>query len=93
MILRLIVAAILLYLLYRITKRLFLPSGKKVKPLPDVKQGGNKGEELVEDPVCHTYVPLSEAHTLDVEGKTVHFCSMKCLEQYEKQRKNNREEA
>jgi uncharacterized protein len=83
MILRIFITAFILYILYRIAKRLFLPSGKKVKPLPSGKTNGNIGEDLVEDDFCHTYVPLSEAHRLEVEGKVFYFCSKSCLEQYQ----------
>jgi YHS domain-containing protein len=41
-----------------------------------------KGEDLVEDPVCHTYVPISTAFKGVIEGKEVYFCSREC---YEKQ--------
>ncbi len=92
MILRFIIAAILLYLLYRISRRLFLPSGKKAKPLPKDNQGGSIGEELVEDAYCHAYIPLSEAYKLDDAGKGLYFCSKKCLEQYQDQSKAKREE-
>jgi YHS domain-containing protein len=40
------------------------------------------GEELVEDPVCHTYIPISNAIKWETKGKTVYFCSQKCLEKY-----------
>jgi YHS domain-containing protein len=82
MILRIIFAAILMYLLYRICRRLFLPSGKKVKPLPNDRGEGGQGEELVEDPVCHTYLPISQAHEFTDHGRTHYFCSEKCLEQF-----------
>jgi YHS domain-containing protein len=92
MILRFIIAAVLLYFVFRIVKRLLLPSGKKVKPLPGDKNDGTKGEDLVEDPLCHTYVPISEAHKLNLEGKPLYFCSKNCLEQYQIQSKAKREE-
>ena len=91
MILRLFIAAILLYVVIIIAKRLFLPSGKKVNPLPGDKQDKNQGEDLVEDPLCHTYIPMSEAYKLTIEGKILYFCSKKCLEQYQSQSKANRE--
>jgi uncharacterized protein len=92
MILRLFVAAIFFYILYRISKLLFLPSGKKVKPLPSDNTSGNIGEDLVEDSFCHTYVPLSEAHQLEIAGKIVYFCSKNCLEQYQNQSTSKRGE-
>jgi YHS domain-containing protein len=93
MIYRFIFAAILLYLLYRIGRRLFLPAGKKVKPLPGEQDRKKQGEELVEDPVCHTYIPVSEAHTLTADGRALYFCSQKCLEQFKDQVKTKQEES
>lgn len=84
MILRFIIAAILLYLLYRIGRRFFLPAGKKVKPLSRDQQNEGRVEDLVEDPQCHAYVPMGEAFALNRDGKTYYFCSRSCLEQYEK---------
>jgi YHS domain-containing protein len=39
-------------------------------------------DELVKDPVCHTYVVLSRAVTSRADGVTVHFCSRECAERY-----------
>jgi YHS domain-containing protein len=39
-----------------------------------------KVEDLVRDPVCHTYVPRSRALTAVVEGREEHFCSEACRE-------------
>ena len=39
-----------------------------------------KAEDLVRDPVCHTYVPRSRALTAVVEGREEHFCSEACRE-------------
>jgi YHS domain-containing protein len=76
MIFKIALAIILLYLFYRLArtwKRVGGPT--KAKPLVT-------GEDLVEDPFCHTYVPVTHAHKLAIEGKTVYFCSEKCLKQY-----------
>lgn len=93
MILRFIVAAIVFYLLYRISRFLFLPASKKVKPLARETEKSAQGEDLVEDPYCHVYIPISEAHKLDMNGETLYFCSKACLEQFQNQRNVKREEA
>ena len=93
MIIRLLIAAVLLYLAYRIGRRFFLPPGKKVKPLPSEPGGKNGGEDLVEDPVCHTYLPVSNARKWEMGGRTVYFCSDACREQFEKQAKKEKENA
>lgn len=82
MIFRLAIGIIVIYLLYKLIRMGF----------PDIrrKSGSERvqtpvaGEELVEDPLCHTYVPLSQAFRLESDGKTIYFCSKKCLEQYGK---------
>jgi uncharacterized protein len=35
-------------------------------------------EDLVQDPVCHTYVPRSRALSARVAGHEQHFCSPAC---------------
>jgi YHS domain-containing protein len=88
MIPKLLVALIILYILYRLVRmvRRGLPGG-------EVKPGGRgispaSGEELVEDPLCHTYIPISHACRASIDGKTLYFCSQKCLEQYRAEREN-----
>jgi YHS domain-containing protein len=44
----------------------------------------SKTEDLVEDPCCHTYLPLSQAYKADIDGKTVYFCSETCYENFRK---------
>ena len=62
---------------------LFLPADGKPDRLPTFPRT-IKGEDLVEDPYCHTYVPLSSAYKVSLDGKTAYFCSQKCFEMYRK---------
>lgn len=78
---RLIIIGILLYILYRL---LVGPDKKKFK---DRKQAGaSSGESiqdvLVEDPVCHTYIPKGQAVRLHYNKKNYYFCSNKCCEKF-----------
>ncbi|MGH7259176.1 MAG: YHS domain-containing protein [Nitrospiraceae bacterium] len=41
--------------------------------------------EMVQDPVCKTYVPRGSAVTADIGGQTYLFCSHDCAETYQKQ--------
>jgi YHS domain-containing protein len=92
--LRIIFAAILVYLFYRICRRLFLPSGKKVNPLPNHDPGEIKqGEDLVEDPVCHTYLPISQAHKLTDAGQIFYFCSAACQEKFQGRKETEKGES
>jgi YHS domain-containing protein len=78
---RLIIVAIVVYFLYKLIKGWKSVSGVPKTNLPDV------GEDLVEDPVCHTYVPVSHACRISIDGKTVSFCSKKCLEKYKEKKR------
>jgi YHS domain-containing protein len=75
-----VILLIAFYLLYR----LFRKGSPKVGRKEDHGrfQKSVTGEELVEDPVCHTYIPVSSAIKLESKGKTLYFCSQKCLEKY-----------
>lgn len=74
---RIIVLAILIFILYR----LIIRPKKKKSPISRSK-GENGGhierDTLVEDPVCHSYVPKKEAIRGIKEGKTYYFCSESC---------------
>lgn len=81
MILKLIFGIIVAYLLYKLIKAWNTVKGPSRANLPA------GGEDLVEDPCCHTYVPVSNASRSVIDGKTVYFCSQKCLDTYKKERK------
>ncbi len=80
MALKFVILIIVFYLLFRLFKK----GSPKVGRSDDHGrfQKSVTGEELVEDPVCHTYIPVSNAVKLEKEGKTIYFCSQKCLEKY-----------
>jgi YHS domain-containing protein len=84
MIMKLLIGIIAVYLLYKLFRKGF--------PQMAGKAGSTEirtpvaGEDLVEDPICHTYIPVGHACRTEIEGKTVYFCSQKCLEQYNRER-------
>jgi YHS domain-containing protein len=82
MILKLVIGIIVIYLLYKLIRKSFPAVGGK--PGSARIQTPAAGEELVEDPQCHAYVPVSQAFRTEIDGKAVYFCSQKCLEQYGK---------
>ena len=82
MILKLVIGIIMIYLLAKLIRKGFPAVGGKHGPAKI--QTPAAGEELVEDPHCHAYVPVSMAFRTEIDGKTVYFCSQKCLEQYGK---------
>lgn len=74
--LRLLILGALFYLLYRL---LFGPSQKPVdRSRQDSGSDDDQRDVLVEDPVCHLYVPQGQAVSTRKDGKTFYFCSDKC---------------
>lgn len=69
----LILAAILAATLWLVWKSIRPPAGS------GGRAGGGK---LVQDPVCKTYIPKTDAVTRTHGGKTVHFCSDRCADAY-----------
>jgi YHS domain-containing protein len=41
-----------------------------------------RGGDMAEDPVCHTYIPISGAVQKSISGRVYYFCSQKCAEAY-----------
>jgi len=79
---KLIIIAVVLYLAYRIFRFLQNPPRQGEPKVLHRKEV--KGVDLVEDPVCHTYIPLSNIYkkVAGNDGKPIYFCSQKCFEQY-----------
>jgi YHS domain-containing protein len=74
---RLLIVLVLIFLLYLILRGLLTSDGGK--------KGGERGgsiDELVQDPVCKTYIPLKEAHRKVIGGKEVFFCSKTCANKF-----------
>ncbi len=78
--LRLIIYGVLFYCIYQVIKKVF--PGREERSGPVVKNGKSPGEDLVEDPCCHTYIPVSSACQDLIDGRPVYFCSQKCREEY-----------
>ncbi|MCF6290715.1 MAG: YHS domain-containing protein [Desulfobacterales bacterium] len=76
--LRLLIFGILAYIFYRMVTGPRKPSvtGKKADA-PDKIQ-----DVLVEDPVCHTYVPQAQAIQLYHDHQTLYFCSQECCNKF-----------
>jgi YHS domain-containing protein len=52
------------------------------------KQDRLRGEEMVLDPECHTYVVKARSTALRIGGKSVYFCSETCAKRYEVKKRN-----
>ena len=78
---RVIVFIILIYLIFRVVK-----SMKRSR----LERGGSarvihpraSGEDLIEDPVCRTYIPVSQAYAKEIAGETYYFCGKECCEKF-----------
>ncbi|OGR00564.1 MAG: hypothetical protein A2505_01330 [Deltaproteobacteria bacterium RIFOXYD12_FULL_55_16] len=81
---KLLVYAVFLYVLYRL-----LTGGKEKKPVAQANNQAAPGttelaihDQLVEDPVCHIYIPKRQAIVLHDNGLSVFFCSEQCRKIY-----------
>ncbi len=52
-------------------------------PKPKPPEKTSRGEEMVKDPQCGTYLPRSDAHSAQINGQTCYFCSEKCRTAYQ----------
>ncbi|HRS89978.1 MAG TPA: hypothetical protein P5183_09710 [Smithellaceae bacterium] len=71
----------MIFLLYKVLKS--FQENRLVKD-KDGKSASPRiaGEDLVEDPVCHRHIPVSQAFKKDIAGKAHYFCGKDCLEKY-----------
>jgi uncharacterized protein len=77
---RFFIFAFLAYLLYRVIKGV-LSSGQR--PLRRDDRGTI--DEMVQDPLCKTYIPLRNALRRTIAGKEYFFCSNECADKFEKE--------
>ena len=81
MLIRFIIFSVLIYLFYRIIKYFRQMKSIRMNASP-IKVTPSGGEDLVQDPVCHTYIPVSQSYKKEIAGKTYYFCSKECLDHY-----------
>ena len=83
---RLLILVFLVYFLYRMVRR-YLGQGR----MRDGRspQGTEMGsvDEMVQDPVCKTYVPRRDAHKRVIQGKTYFFCSRESADAFEREKR------
>ncbi len=80
---RTIIYFFIIYFAFQVIKKLFINNEAMQGHLPQQNtKMSSTGEDLVEDPNCHTYVPSSNAYKASHGGKTLYFCSKKCFEEY-----------
>ncbi len=51
---------------------------------PGARSGGGaeKGEEMVQDPICSSYVPISAAISIKTRQGYIYFCSGECRDKF-----------
>ncbi len=81
---RLILLAILLYVLYKVVKG-FLWKGPA--QFQDTSRGGGDVSEMVQDPFCKTFVHVKDAQRRLIGGKEYFFCSTECADKFIKKHK------
>lgn len=81
-----ILLAAILYVVYkwlRLGVRQARGNDPPPSPAPEpFDRSAEQVEEMLQDPVCGTWVPVSQAIALKRNGETIHFCSPECREKY-----------
>jgi uncharacterized protein len=72
-----VLLALLIALGYALTRFLFLR--RRVPPTAEPQGPGTVIEEMVRDPLCHLYLPRSEAIRQSIRGQVYYFCGPGCL--------------
>ena len=80
-IIKVLVILVLFYVVYKIVKMFQRVKSQEVKDY-HVNATSSKGEDLVQDPFCRTYVPKSQAYVREINGRQQYFCSSECCEKY-----------
>ena len=75
---KLLLLALLGFVVYSFFSGLLLRSGKSRRP----PNRTNQGETMVEDPQCGTYLPQSDAIKANFHGREYYFCSKECLKKF-----------
>jgi len=80
---RFLIFILLAYLAYRVVKLVF-------KPKREIRRGPNGGviDEMVQDPVCKTYIPRREAIKKTIGGREYFFCSEACASRFESEKRD-----
>jgi YHS domain-containing protein len=74
---------LLIIVVYTVSKWIW-KSGRPRKQVPPAAPARRTVEEMKQDPVCGTYVPVSLAVSALHQGKTVYFCSAACRDKFER---------
>jgi YHS domain-containing protein len=81
---RLLVLAFLGYILYRL---LVAPKTGPSASAPPDDHHRQVDDVLVEDPICHTYIPRQGAESWTMAGATHYFCSPECRKKFQSEQR------
>ena len=78
---RVIILAVVAYVLYRALKSWMFPAPDSSKSVTghDI---GKIDDVMIKDPYCETYFPKRNAVQLNVDGEDLYFCSAECKDNY-----------
>lgn len=79
MLVRLIIWCIIGFLVYTVVQ--IIKQALLKPPTPPAAKSA-RGEEMIQDPECGTYVPRNDAITAEVRGTRHYFCSPDCRDKY-----------
>ena len=77
---RLLLFALLFFIGYTIYDLFFRALAGRQKTPP--KEKTSRGEDMVRDPQCGTYVPRGDAVEKTIKGEKYYFCSRECRDAY-----------
>ena len=75
--LKILIFGVLAYVIFRFVRKMFLPDGRG-----HGNTDAGPVDEMVQDPVCLTYIPRSGAIKKIVNGETYFFCSQACADEF-----------
>jgi uncharacterized protein len=86
MIIRLLIWLIIGFLIYTVFQAVKQALLKPPTPPPEKSR---RGEDMVQDPCCGTYVPRNDAVTETINGERHYFCSEECRVQFQKEQSSD----
>lgn len=82
---KLLMLILLCFVGYSMIQGIIRPKGQRGGKMP--RNRSHEGEQMVEDPQCGTFLPISDAVSANLNGRQRFFCSKKCLKEYKKAHK------
>jgi len=84
---RLLLFALAIYFLWR----LFFARSRGAGKSETQREQSRRPEEMKQDPVCGTWVPVSQALKIETKGEPLYFCSQACRERFQESETADRE--